>query len=90
MNDARARLVVFLLRAPQILESAEGRENGSTDPDRVLALRRCDDLHFHAGGGERCQLLLHTVCNAREHSRATREHDVAIEVTTDIEVTLED
>ena len=90
MDDTRARLVVLLLRAPQILERAERRQDGATDPDRVLALRRRDDLDLHARGRERRELLLHTVRDTREHGRATREDDVAVQVTTDVEVTLVD
>ena len=44
VDDAGAGLVVLLLRAPKVLEGAEGREDGTTDPDRVLALRRSIDL----------------------------------------------
>ena len=90
VDDTRARFIVFLLRAPQILEGAEGCENRSTNPDRVLALRRRNNLHFYTGRRERRQLLLHTVPNTREHGRAPGQHNVAIEVTTDIEVALED
>ena len=44
VDDARARLVVLLLRAPEVLEGRERRENRTTDPDRVLALGGRDDL----------------------------------------------
>ena len=44
MDDARAGLVVLLLRAPEVLEGGERSKNGTTDPDRVLALGGSDDL----------------------------------------------
>ena len=90
VDDARARLVVLLLRAPQVLESAQRRKDRSTDPDRVLPLRRRDDLDLHARWRQGRQLLLHTVSNTGEHRRSTREHDVAVQVATDIEIALED
>ena len=90
MDDGWARLVVFLLGDPHLLEGRERSQDGTTDPDRVLPLRRRDDLDLHARGRERGQLLLHTVRDTREHRGATRQHDVAVQVATDIEVTLED
>ena len=44
MDDAGAGLVVLLLRAPEVLERRERSENGTTDPDGVLALGGCNDL----------------------------------------------
>jgi hypothetical protein len=90
VDDAWTRLVVLLLGAPEVLERAEGGKDGSTDPDRVLALGRCDDLDLHARGRQRRELLLHTICDSGEHGRAAGEYDVAVQVTSDIEVTLED
>lgn len=72
------------------MERAERRENRTTDPDRVLAFRRSNDLDFHARGGERREFFLHTVCDTREHGRAARKDYVSIQIATDVEVTLED
>ena len=44
MDDARARLVVLLLGAPEVLERGERRENRTTNPDGVLPLGWSDDL----------------------------------------------
>jgi len=33
MNNARTRLIILLLGAPEVLERAEGRQDGTTDPD---------------------------------------------------------
>ena len=90
VNNTRARLVVFLFRAPEVLECAERRKDGATDPDRVLAFGGSNNLDLHARRRQRRQLLLHTVCNTREHGSATGEDDVAVEVTTNVKVTLED
>jgi len=90
MNDPRTRLVVLLLGAPQVLESRERSEDGTTDPDGVFTFGRGDDLDLHARWRERCELLLHTISDTGEHGGTAGENDVAVEVTTDIEIALED
>ena len=37
-----------------------------------------------------CDFLVHPVCNAGEHSGATRQHDIAVQVLPDIHITLHD
>lgn len=49
-----------------------------------------DDLDLHARRRERSELLLHTVGNTGEHGGTTGEDDVAVQVTTDIKIALED
>jgi hypothetical protein len=44
MNNARAGLVVLLLGNPEVLEGAKRSEDGTTNPDRVLALERSTDF----------------------------------------------
>ena len=90
VDDAGAGLVVLLLRAPEVLERRERSKNGTTDPDRVLALRGCHDLDLHARGSESSQLLLHTISDTREHRGTTRKDNVAVQITTDIEISLVD
>lgn len=72
VDDGGARLVVLLLRDPHLLEGREGGENGTTDPDGVLALRRGDDLDLHAGRGQGGDLLLHAVADTGVHGGTTR------------------
>ena len=72
VDDGRAGLVVLLLGDPHLLEGGERGENGTTDPDRVLALWRCDDLDLHARRGEGGDLLLHAVADAWVHGGTTR------------------
>ena len=88
MNNRRSTLIVFLLRYPQILERRKRRQNRSTDPHRVFALWRCDNLDLHARGRQARQLLLHAVRNTWVHRSTTREHNIAVQVTTDVEVAL--
>jgi hypothetical protein len=42
------------------------------------------------GASDVSSFCIQSVCNTREHGRATGEDNVAVEVTTDIEVTLDD
>mgnify|MGYP005999693551 CR=1 FL=1 len=90
MNNGRTRLVILLLGDPHLLESGEGSENGSTDPDGVLALRGSDDLDLHGGRGKSNQLLVHALSNTREHGGSSGENDVAVQVLTDIDIALHD
>jgi hypothetical protein len=90
MNNRRSALIVFLLRHPQILEGRQRRQNRSTDPHRVLALWRCHNLHLHACRRQARQLLLHAVRNTWVHRSTARQHNVAVQVTTDVEVALVD
>jgi len=48
MDNAWARLVVFVFGDPHGLEGRQGGQNGATNPDRVLALRWCNDLDTHS------------------------------------------
>ena len=72
VHNRRAALVVLLLRDPHLLEGRERRENGTTDPDRVLALGGSNDLDLHRRGGERRDLLLHAVRETGVHGGTTR------------------
>lgn len=67
MDDRRTALVVFLLRDPHLLESRERSKDGATDPDRVFALGRSNDLDLHGRRGQPSDLFLHAVGNSRIH-----------------------
>mmetsp|Transcript_19222 Transcript_19222/g.32755 ORF Transcript_19222/g.32755 Transcript_19222/m.32755 type:complete len:404 (+) Transcript_19222:86-1297(+) len=90
VHNGGARLVVLLLGDPHLLEGRQGRKDGASNPDRVLTLGGSNNLDLHGGGGEGGQLLLHAVSDAREHRGATRQDGVAVEILTDIDVTLHD
>ena len=47
VDNRRTRFVVFLLGDPHLLEGGERGEDGSSDPDRVLALRGSNDFDLH-------------------------------------------
>ena len=71
VDNGRAALVVLLLGDPHLLEGRQGRKDRATDPDRVLALGRSNDLDLHGGRGERRNLLLHAVGDTRVHGGTT-------------------
>eukprot|EP00326_Haptolina_ericina_P003947 CAMPEP_0181225572 /NCGR_PEP_ID=MMETSP1096-20121128/31776_1 /TAXON_ID=156174 ORGANISM="Chrysochromulina ericina, Strain CCMP281" /NCGR_SAMPLE_ID=MMETSP1096 /ASSEMBLY_ACC=CAM_ASM_000453 /LENGTH=272 /DNA_ID=CAMNT_0023318819 /DNA_START=36 /DNA_END=850 /DNA_ORIENTATION=+ len=80
----------LLLGDPHLLEGGERREDGAADPDGVLALGRRDDLDLHGGGREGGDLLGHAVGDAGVHGGATRQHDVGVQVLTDVDIALHD
>lgn len=90
MNDGRTALVVLGLRDPHLLESGQGRQDGTTDPYGIFAFGRRDRLDLHGGRRERSDLLLHPVGDARIHGGATGQHRVGIQVLPDVYITLHD
>jgi len=90
VDNGWSRLVVLLLADPHLLEGGQGGEDGSTDPDGVLALRWSNDLDLHCAGSHRCDLLLHTISNTGEHGRASGHDVVGVQILTDIYVALHD
>merc|ERR1712149_153058 len=90
VDNGWAALVVLLLGDPHLLEGGQGRQDGSSDPDRVLPLRGSNDLDLDGGGSQGSDLLLHTISNTRVHGGATRHDSVGIEVLPDVNITLHD
>ena len=90
MDDGWARLVVFCLGDPHGLEGGKGGEDGASNPDRVLSLRRSNNLDLHGGWSKSSELLGHTLTNAWEHGGTAGEDDVGVEVLSDIHITLHD
>merc|ERR1711861_126814 len=90
MNDGWARLIVLSLGDPHLLEGAQGRKDGATNPYRVLALRRCHNLDLHCGRCQCRELLCHALANASEHCGATREDYIAVQVLTNVHIALHD
>ena len=90
MNDRGSALVILGLGDPHLLEGGERGKNGSSDPNRVLALRWRNDLDLHCGRGERGELLGEALGNSVEHGRAAGENNVGVEVLADVHVALHD
>ena len=72
VNDRGTALVVLLLRDPHLLEGGQGGQDGTTDPDGVLALGGSNDLDLHGRGSKGSDLLLHTVGDTGVHGGTTR------------------
>merc|ERR1712077_96740 len=90
VNNGWAAFIVFLLGDPHLLEGGEGRQDGATDPDGVLPLRRSNDLDLNGGWSQGSDLLLHPVSNTRVHGGATGHDGVGIEVLPDVNIALHD
>merc|ERR1712156_331183 len=90
VDNGWAAFVVFLLGDPHLLEGGEGSQDGTSDPDRVLPLRRSNNLDLDGRGSQGSDLLLHTISNTRVHGGATRHGSVGIQVLPDVNITLHD
>jgi len=90
VDNGWARLVVFLLGDPHLLEGGQGSQDGSSDPDRVFPLWWGDDLDLHGWWGELGDLLLHTVGDSREHGGTSGKDGVGVQVFTDVNIALHD
>ena len=78
MDNPWSALVVLLLRDPHVLEGRQAGENGTSNPDAVLAFRRGDHSHSHTVRREVGELFAHAVGDAGIHGRPTGEDDVAV------------
>merc|ERR1712012_575354 len=75
---------------PHLLEGGKGRQDGSSDPDRVLPLGGSDDLDLDGGGSKGGDFLLHTISNTRVHGGASGHDGVGVQVLPDVNITLHD
>jgi len=71
VDNGWARLVVFFLGDPHLLEGGERGEDGASDPDGVFSLWGSDDLDLHGRGSKGGELLLHSVSNTGEHGASS-------------------
>lgn len=90
VDNGGTALVVLLLGDPHLLEGRQGGENGTTDPDGVLALGGSNDLDLHGRRSKSGDLLLHTVGQTRVHSSTTRHDNVAVQVLANVDIALDD
>merc|ERR1719262_1032416 len=90
VDNRRARLIIFLLRDPHLLECAQGRQDGATDPYGVLPLWGRNYFNLHRGWRESSQLLCHALTNALKHSGTSGKYDIGEQVLSDVNVTFHD
>lgn len=63
VDNSWARLIVFLLGDPHLLEGGQGGQDGTTDPDGVFSLWGSNDLDLNGGWSQGSDFLLHSVSN---------------------------
>merc|ERR1719354_385692 len=90
VDNAGARLVIFLLGDPHLLEGGERSQDGSSDPDGVFPLGRSDDLDLHGWGSKSGDLLLHPVSNTGEHGGTSGKDGVSVQILPDVNIALHD
>lgn len=90
MYNSRPAFVVFLFCDPHLLESGERTQYRSTYPHRVLPLGRSGDFHLHGARAHGCYLLGQSVFNARKHSGTSRQNNVGVHISADIDITSHD
>jgi hypothetical protein len=90
VDNSWARLVVFLLGDPHLLEGGQGGQDGTTDPYGVFSLWGSNDLDLNGGWSQGSDFLLHSVSNTRVHGGTTRKDSVGIQILTDVDITLHD
>merc|ERR1719216_71154 len=84
--DGWTRLIVFFLLDPHLFKCRQRRQDGTSNPDRVLSLWWSNNRHR-----VRCQCLnlcLHTFWNSIVHGGTTRHNNVAVQVLSDIGIAL--
>lgn len=75
MHNRWAAFIILFFGNPHLLKSRERSQNRASDPNRVLALRRRNNLDLHGRRGERSKFPLHAIDDARIHGRTTRLPD---------------
>merc|ERR1719486_493240 len=90
VDNGWAAFVVFLLGDPHLLEGGKGRQDGSSNPDRVFPLRGSNDLDLNGGWSKGGDFLLHTVSNTRVHGGASGHDGVGVQVLPDVNIALHD
>merc|ERR1712079_29260 len=90
VDNGWAALIILLLGDPHLLEGGKGRQDGSSDPDRVLPLRGSNNLDLNGGWSKSGDFLLHTVSNTGVHGGATRHDGVGVQVLPDVRIALHD
>jgi len=90
VDDSGARLVVFLLGDPHLLEGGQRGQDGTTDPYGVFSLWGSDDLDLDGGWSQGSDFLLHPVGNTGVHGGTSRQDSVGVQVLSDVDVALHD
>merc|ERR1719242_1469983 len=90
VDNLGTRLIILVLGDPHFLEGGERGQDGTSNPHRVLALRRGHHLDLDAGRRQRRHLFVQPLVQVRVHRAPARQHRVAVQVPADVHVALHD
>ena len=88
VHDGRAALIMLAFGDSHLLEGTQGGQSGTSTPYAVLMRRRDHPLHTRRRQGS--QLLGHARTDALEYVGATRQHNLGVEVLSDVHAALRD
>jgi len=88
VDNGWARLVIFLLGDPHLLEGGQGGQDGATDPYRVLTLRGSNNLDLNCGWSQGGDFLLHSVSNTGVHGGTSGQDSVGVQILTNVNIAL--
>lgn len=90
MDDLSTGIVVVFLGDPVSGEGGEGAESGGTGPNRVVSVRRGNDLGHASLGGLLLDLVIESGIDTLIKSGTTGEDDVGVKVGSNIDITVVD
>ena len=90
VHDGGTVLVVVLLGDPHAGEGGQGGEGGTTSPDGESSVGAGNDLDGDGLGGSGLDLLKESLADALVHGGTTREDDVLVEISSNIDITVLD
>ncbi|BAS75383.1 Os01g0866133 [Oryza sativa Japonica Group] len=70
--------------------STERSQDGTTNPDTVFPLWRCNYLDLHTARGKCSYFLAHTITNTREHCRSPTKDHITVQILSNINIALHD
>lgn len=90
MDDLSTGIVVVFLGDPVSGEGGEGAESGGTGPNRVVSVRRGNDLGHASLGGLLLDLVIESGIDTLIKSGTTGKDDVGVKVGSNIDITVVD
>ena len=76
MDDSSSNLGKFFFCDPHGVELFDEGEDRATEPAGILTVRWGLHLWAHRRGGQRLNFLSHPLLHTKEHSTATRQHNI--------------
>mmetsp|Transcript_1750 Transcript_1750/g.2836 ORF Transcript_1750/g.2836 Transcript_1750/m.2836 type:complete len:228 (+) Transcript_1750:372-1055(+) len=88
MYDLRARLLVFIMADPHFLERSQRRQDGTSNPHRILSLSRRNAFNSNRGWSQLLHFMRQSLVDSWKHSRAATQHNIRVQVSSNINVTV--